>query len=232
MVRAAFGSIVVQFAGVAVVGLRGKNIGLEVDDLLHLLGRRGLPLSVSGGGIDGLVSQIVIDRLECAVGILKGFASVPHDGAEKRNVGGRQRATISRNRRGAIAAVRVVAIENGELRIGRDLLFDADETLAQEQTVGVAPGVLGGNILGGATGAVVGPEDRIGAASGVEPRLNMRRGHGPSVAGLVTSDAPPSVRSQVLEKGVVFRIGRAAGVEVSKTPFGIRELLKTGDELV
>jgi len=71
-------------------------------------------------------------------------------------------------------------------------------------------------------------ENGSGRASGVETEFECVAGHGPGVAGLVTSDTTAAVRTEILEERIVGCVGRPPGIEGRKTPFGIREFLKTG----
>jgi hypothetical protein len=73
-------------------------------------------------------------------------------------------------------------------------------------------------------------ENGIRASSGVKANLNVRWGHGPGVAGLVTSDTTAAVRAEALEERVLVVSVGPPGLKFRKTPFGVREVLKARDE--
>ena len=110
------------------------------------------------------------------------------------------------------------------------MLLDADETLVEKKTVRAAPGFDCGDVLSGAAGAVIGAEDGVGAARGVETILDVRGSYRPSVAGLVASDAAAAVRTNIEEEGIFGHVGGAAKVEIGEAAVRVFEFLIGGDE--
>ena len=215
-----------------VVGLGREDFCFEINDLLDLLRCRWLALSVAGGGIDGLMREVKGDWLKLAGRVFESFAAIPHDRAEEGQIGGGQRTTVFGDGARAGAAIGIVIVEHGEFGGGRNRHFHSDESFGQQQIVRLAAGVFRGNVLHGATGAVIGAEDGIGAMGQVETHLNVRRDHRPGVAGLVAGDAAAAVGAQVLEERVLGRVRGPAKIQIGEAPIGIGELLKSRYELI
>jgi len=171
------------------------------------------------------LGKVVGNWFEGAIRVLERFAAVPHDGAQVRNVGRRKWAAIGGDGAGTGAAVGVVVVEDGKFSVGGNLELNANEAFVEKKAVGFPAGVLRGDVLCGAAGAIIGAENGVGAARGIEALLDVRRSDAPRIARLVAGNATPAIRADVLKESVLRSIGRSTKIQIRKPSFRIGKLL-------
>src|SRR5216684_1812133 len=115
---------------------------------------------------------IAVEDFGCA-GSRRRFPPVKHHRAQKRKVGGRQRAAVHRNDIGCVASIPIVDTNDLVVCISGNSDSDADQASGQQQAVGLAPLFQSGDIRRRAVRAVHGAEDGVGALRGLEALANV-----------------------------------------------------------
>ena len=233
---AAVRAVFIEVAGVPIASLCGENFRLEIHNLLLFLGSwpRPVPLRVADGGVHGLVRQIGQERVRVVAvddfrgaGGRRGFPPIEHYRAQERQVGGRQWPAIHRDDVGCIAPVLVVDANDLVVRGCGNSDSDADQAPGEQQAVGLAPlpRVWKHPPWGSSRRQ---PGGRWGPCrEWHRNELDVRRGHGQGVAGLVASDAAAAVGAKVLEEGIRRGVGGPAKIQIREAAVRIREFLKT-----
>ena len=119
--------------------------------------------------------------------------------------------------------VRIVDAFDEELGAGRHVEADANQAAGQQKLVGGSCFAERVRRRALAVGAVVVGEDWIGAARLVEPLLQVRRRDGPRGIRLMARHATPSIRTEILEEGVV-QVQRAVDVQCLRVPARVRKV--------
>src|SRR5215210_7191965 len=131
------------------------------------------------------------------------MTAVPHDGAQKSEVGGWERSAIHRHRSGSSrASVRIIHIDEIELRTLRNVDVDPDQAARQQQAEGVPASLKRRDVGARTVRPIIDAEDRIETAGRVESFAELARCHTPPLRRAMTGRAASSVGAEILEEGV------------------------------
>lgn len=234
-VSAAAGAIACEQACSIVVDLSRVQAKFKIDDGGLLIEGRGGALGMSNRGTNGLMHEVGDEIGAKGLGVIErlyGFAAVEHDGAEKTEVGGGERAAVNgdslctgRGIGNDGTAVGVVDGTDGELSVAGKGEEDPDEAAFQKQAV---VGRISGSGVG-TVGTVNGSEERVVAAGFLEGGADTGDAEAKGVAGEMASGAGAAVGTETLKEGVLF-VDRTRGVVGRNQTGWVAKRKQAGDD--